>query len=107
MEISGNSMFMTRGDSETISVRIEGYTMQPGDFLDFTVRARIGAPVVLHKRITDFVDGTAYITIEPKDTSLLPFAVYVYDVQLTYGGSVKTVIKPSKFTIGEEVTYGN
>lgn len=106
MQVNGTNLFMTRGDSESISVTFSGHEMQDGDFLEMTVRQRPNSPVVLYKKVTDFSGNKAIITIMPEETRELSVGDYVYDMQLTFGGSVKTIVKPSKFTIGEEVTYG-
>lgn len=106
MRISGTDIYMTRGDTETISIMFHGYTPQPGDAVEMTVRRNVGSAAVIYKRITEFDDNKAVISIEPDDTTPLRFGQYVYDIQLTYGGAIRTVITPSKFTIGEEVTYG-
>lgn len=105
MIVFGHNLKMTRGDSETIRVAVNGYTMQTGDKLEMTVRRRIGSPPVLHKVVTDFPENSAIITIFPEDTSELSFGKYVYDLQLTYDGEVKTIVTPSAFEIGEEVTH--
>ncbi len=106
MTVTGTDLCMTRGDSEIITVRVTGYTLTEGDMVELTVRRNVKTPPVLYKRVTEFRDNAAQIAIDPQDTRDLPFGVYVYDVQLTYGGAVKTIIRPSKFTIGEEVTHG-
>lgn len=108
MIVNGTNLKMTRGDSERIAVSLTGYTLQEGDVVEFTVRQTIYSDKpVLYKKITEFSDNTAYINILPEDTEHLRFGKYVYDVQLTFNGAVKTIIKPSTFTIGEEVTYDN
>lgn len=104
MKISGTDIYMTRGDSESITVSVSGVSLASGDFLEMTVRKRFGSPPVFYKKIDSF---PAVIPIEPKDTSGLPTGEYVYDMQLTYGGAVKTIVKPSKFVLENEVTYGN
>lgn len=106
MTVSGTDLFMTRGDSESISVKISGYDIRPGDFVEMTVRQRPASPVVIYKKITKFSENKAIISISPEETSDLSIGDYVYDIQLTFGGAVKTIVKPSKFTLGEEVTYG-
>lgn len=105
MDIQGTSMSMTRGDTEHIRVNISGYELEPGDYIEFTVRKNIKSPKAMYKKITVFNDNSFVISIEPNDTNGLTFGRYVYDVQLTYSGGVKTIVKPSTFTIGEEVTY--
>lgn len=106
MKVSGTGLAMTRGDSESISVTISGYDIQPGDFLEMTIRRRIGSPVVFYRKITEFSGNTALINILPEDTNALQTGDYVYDLQLTFGGAVKTIVKPSTFTLEDEVTYG-
>ena len=106
MKVNGTNLSMTRGDSESISVTISGYDIQPGDFLEMTVRQRPASPVVFYKKVTEFSENKAVISIMPEETSDLSIGDYVYDLQLTFGGAVKTIVKPSKFTLEEEVTYG-
>lgn len=106
MKISGTDIYMTRGDTEGIIVNITGYTPQAGDVVEFTVRRKIGNAPVIYKK-AEFAETQAVVRIEPEDTERLRFGDYIYDVQLTYGGTVKTVVTPSKFTLGEEVTYGD
>lgn len=106
MIVSGTNLTMTRGDSEWLLVTISGYELQPGDKLEMTVRPYVGGRVLLHKEITEFEDNAANISIWPEDTQSLNFGTYVYDLQLTFaGGTVKTIVKPSRFTVAQEVTY--
>ena len=106
MKLTGTDIYMTRGDTEGIIVNITGYTPQAGDVVEFTVRRKIGNAPVIYKK-AEFAETQAVVRIEPEDTERLRFGDYIYDVQLTYGGTVKTVVTPSKFTLGEEVTYGD
>ena len=107
MRVLGTDLYMTRGDSEAISVTVSGYDIQPGDFLEMTVRKRYGSPPVLYRKLESFEDNKVLISIAPKDTSSLTVGEYVYDLQLTFSGTVKTIVKPSKFVLENEVTYGN
>lgn len=106
MKVKGTDIYMTRGDSESIGVKLNGYTLIAGDKVELTVRRSIGSREVIHKTVTEFSDNSVIIPIMPDDTERLSFGKYVYDIQLTYGGSVKTIVTPSVFEIGEEVTYG-
>lgn len=106
MKLTGTDIYMTRGDTEGIIVNITGYTPQARDVVEFTVRRKIGNVPVIYKK-AEFAETQAVVRIEPEDTERLRFGDYIYDVQLTYGGTVKTVVTPSKFTLGEEVTYGD
>lgn len=106
MKLAGTDIYMTRGDTEGIIVNLTGYTPQAGDTVEFTVRRKIGNAPVIYKK-AEFDGARATIRIEPEDTERLRFGDYVYDVQLTYGGTVKTVVTPSTLTLGKEVTYGD
>lgn len=107
LKVINTNLRMTRGDSESFSITFHGYTPQPGDLVEFTVRRFISSDVILYKKVTKFEGNKAIIKIMPEDTEKLSFGDYVYDIQLTFSGAVKTIIKPSKFTIESEVTYGN
>ena len=107
MQVTGTNIYMTRGDSECIGVRVSGYTLKEGDFVEFTMRRSVDSPVQIHKKSTEIKsDNSFVIPILPEDTETLQFGNYVYDIQATFSGSVKTIVRPSKFTIGDEVTYG-
>ncbi|NMA00794.1 MAG: hypothetical protein GX924_07175 [Clostridiaceae bacterium] len=112
MEINGTNLKMIRGDSECISVSMQDEEGVPiplidGDTVYFTVKKSVHREeITLQKIIEEFQEGTAVIPIAPSDTKKLEFRTYVYDIQLTRAdGTVKTIIPPSDFTIGEEVTY--
>jgi hypothetical protein len=112
VKIVGTSIYMTRGDSETITVSIRDsdgndIPLAAGDTIYFTVKSSIEATEkAFQKVITNFTDGKAIINILPEDTKSLPFTELVYDVQWTSAaGKVTTIIKPSKFIIEGEVTY--
>ena len=112
MKVDGNNITMTRGDSEAISIfcRNEDLTIVPlvtGDKIYFTVKVNVYQEIIiLQKIITTFTDGKAIVVIVPLDTKDLEFRSYVYDVQITRAdGTVSTIIPPSKFIIGGEVTY--
>ena len=107
MIVEGTNITMTRGDNEIIGINFSGYTLKAEDVIEFTVRRWIKGDILLSKKITGVTGEKAVIEIVPKDTEDLDFTDYVYDIQLTYnGGLVKTIIPPSKFTVGKEVTYG-
>ena len=111
MIVDGTNVTMTRGDSESFVViyRIGGVKVPlvTGDRVYLTIKARETDTVkALQKIVTEFVNGTAEIIINPVDTQALPFKTFVYDVQINFAnGNVKTVITPSKFTIAKEVTH--
>lgn len=112
MQISGTNIKMTRGDTEGIIVRVidevgEDVSLGSGDKVEFTVRRSISHPEkMIYKVVDTFENGKARITLYPEDTDGLPFGNCAYDIQLTRAnGTVKTIVKPSRFVIGTEVSY--
>lgn len=107
MKVNGANLSMIRGDSESFSARVTGYELKDGDYMEFTVRKRYNAPVSIYKKLefADLLDGKFIFSILPEDTEKLSVGEYVYDLQLTFGGAVKTPVKGT-FTIEDEVTYG-
>lgn len=109
MTINGTSIYMTRGDNETILVSCQDRPFQEGDKVELTVRRFSGIdPVLLHKEVTSFTEeGKAVLEFAPEDTAQLPFCIASYDVQATFADlGVKTIIRPSPFEIGREESYG-
>ena len=111
MQITGTDIQMTRGDTESLSVRMaeDGAQVpfEAGDTLYFTVKYNSDTDEkLLQKVITEFPGGEAVIHIEPEDTKPLAFGCYSYDLQLTRAdGTVTTIIPPSTFEVSPEVTY--
>ena len=107
--INGNDVHMIRGDTEQLVVtcQFSDGTERPfeaGDTVTLTVAWPMG-PTVLQKRVTDFVEGAAVISIAHADTNELAPAAYRYDVQLTTrDGTVATIIPPAKFVLEGDVT---
>ena len=56
--------------------------LQDGDHVWFTLRKKIGGPVLLQKDITDFENGIATIPIPPSDTENMEPGSYIYDLRL-------------------------
>lgn len=110
--ITGTDIYITRGDTQTIEVAcvdVDGVAVSfsAGDTIYFTVKTSVETEdIVFQKVITTFTNGKALITITPADTKNLDFKNFAYDVQWTKAdGSVYTLIKPSMFVVGSEVTY--
>ncbi len=107
IEKTTNNITLTRGDTAEIEVSLvddDGtvYEMQPGDFLTFSMKKDLNDKTYALKKYTD---GTNIFKFVPSDTASLSFGKYKYDVQLTTSeGAVYTVIPPSVFTVGEEVS---
>lgn len=104
---NSNGIYLTRGDSATLYVSVDGLSLASGDIVEMTVRKWVDDPEKkIYKKVTSFSSGKATIKLNPADTSNLEFGKYVYDVQLTHSGEVCTIVTPSVFEIGPEVTYG-
>ncbi|MBQ9393330.1 MAG: hypothetical protein IJU18_04995 [Oscillospiraceae bacterium] len=106
MKIRGKNISMTRGDSETLTVKCSD-PFEPGDTVYLTMRADAESEIVLQKAVTVFGDeGEAVIVLDHADTEGLDFGEYLYDIQVTRAdGTVTTLVTPASFTIEEEVTY--
>lgn len=121
MIVEGNNIEMIRGDSETIGLTFRHKKKKDqekgdlvefikGDTLYFTVKRSVNTErKAIQKKVDLFAsskDGEVSINIDPEDTSNLDYGDYVYDIQFNkYDGTVKTIIPPSRFVIGGEVTY--
>ena len=106
MTISGTNISMTRGDTETLTVRCSE-PFVPGDTVYMTVRQDTDSPVALQIQVSAFgPNGDAVIVIAHEDTGAMEFGDYRYDIQVTRAdGRVTTLVKPSRFTLEEEITY--
>ena len=107
LKISGNKISLTRGDTARLTVNVTDdsgnpYEIQNDDILTLSLKKNVKeVDYYMSKNIM----GSDTFHIEPKDTSMLNFGKYTYDVQLTTSdGDVYTVIPPSEFEILPEVT---
>lgn len=109
MTTNGENISMTRGDSESIIVRINEVPFTTGHIIEMTVRKSAKKEIAFYKKVTEFTkEGSAIINVKPEDTSGLKFGKYMYDIQWTDpAGNIRTIIKPTagNFEIGEEITY--
>lgn len=102
-----NEIKFIRGDTQVFSLNITDgdglpYELQPTDKLVLTVKRSIyNTDTVLQKTI----DASMLIKFEHEDTKSISFGEYVYDVQLTQGDIVTTVIPPTPFILEGEVNY--
>ena len=105
MTLSGTNISMTRGDTETLTIRCS-VPFADGDAVYMTVRESADAAVEFQKIVTEFDAGAAVIVIDHEDTEGMAFGSYLYDIQaVRASGEVKTLVKPSKLTLTEEITY--
>ena len=113
MRIIGNNIFIVRGDTGLLKVSISDRSNKPilfgeGDTLFLTVKTSPKTRNISFQKVIEIEEETDLVSIDidPDDTKRLSFGDYVYDIQLTRAnGDVHTIIMPSKFTIGDEVTY--
>lgn len=103
--INGNTIKITRGDTGVFTLTIkDGDTDYDysNDAVLFTVKHSTRANDYVIQKAVHYGEN---ITITPADTQKLGYGTYVYDVEVTHGGIVDTVIEPSPFIVGEEVTF--
>ena len=110
-----NTIQFIRGDTYVTNILVKDvqgieYVPSQNDVITLTVRSmsHMGAIVIQKTTGTPDVlqtDTGWIITIQPSDTSGLPYRDYVYDVQLKMGDVVQTIIPMSKFILNREVTY--
>lgn len=99
--LNGTNIKITRGDSASLSVALDGYEMQDGDTLTLSVKVD---PSKTEYLLQLTAQDMAF-TFLPETTAGLSFGAYRYDIQLTTsGGAVYTVIPVSSFTVMEEIT---
>ena len=108
---NADDVAMTRGDSESLTVRKVGGTWVSGEAITLTIRTSAVGEIVFQRTVTTFdASGAAVIAINPEDTEGLAFGRYAYDVQYTGNGTVKTLIPRTPgdlpgWTITQEATY--
>lgn len=105
-KVNGNTITITRGDTGIFTLNIKTPAGADYDYSNdnvlFTVKKTThDAEALIQKQV---IYGEN-VTISPADTSGLQYGSYVYDVQLTTGNIVDTVIPPSGFIVKEEVTF--
>lgn len=94
--VSGTDIYLTRGNSLSLSIglyRSSGpYTPASGDVITFALKKDYNQKTPLIKKTVN--KNQMLLTLEPADTSDLPFGNYVYDIKITMAdGKVDTFIK--------------
>lgn len=97
----GSHIEMTRGDTAILTVSIDDYTPEDGDTLRFAIKRKYtdSEPIFIKQIDTDSMT----FRIEHADTEGLSFGDYVFDVELTRGIDVQTVIPEGTLTLRREV----
>lgn len=94
LNIDGNNIHLTRGDSATLSLEVtdqEGnpYTPQEGDEFIFSVKNNeLVVPYELTKKFNSDLD----IFISSEESLNFNFGAYLYDIKLVNNGIVDTFI---------------
>lgn len=105
-KIVGNTIQITRGDTGIFTLALTS-AGQPYDYSNdevlFTVKRNTRTTEIVFQKQILYGEN---VTIEPQDTASLSYGNYVYDVQVTSGAVVDTVIPPSTFSVLQEVTFG-
>ena len=108
LRMSGNDIYMTRGDSASFSLVIYNgkniYTLQEGDNVVFTIRQIPKNTPTIPTPLLNKVFGNNTIVLNPNDASFLQYGQYKYDVQITFSdGGVNTILAGNIF-LQSEVT---
>ena len=108
LEVTGNDISLTSGDTERLTVTITNicddglYVPSPDDVFKFTVKETAYDSNVIFQKVSS---GNPIFKIDPIDTKELDFRRYVYDIELeTNNGEIYTVVPYSGFRIMKEVT---
>nr|DAG31895.1 MAG TPA: hypothetical protein [Caudoviricetes sp.] len=108
IRVINNSIYLTRGDSASIQLKITqvdddtDYTPEDGDVITFSLKKDpTQSKTLLSKTLSNET-----LVINPEDTNNLAYGRYVYDIQLTKkDGTVQTIIPPHIFKLDKEVTF--
>ena len=106
IEIDGNVISLTRGDSAAFVLDLEDehgdpYIPNEGDVIRFAMSKTYGVDEPLIRKEVDH--DTMQVELDPEDTKNLAFGTYVYDIELTdESGHVATILL-SKLKLTKEV----
>lgn len=106
MQVNGTNLCIVQGDDDAVKITVSGYTLVDGvDTITLTVKNKFTEKVVIEKISQKFFENSTLITFASSDTASLECTAYRYSVRLTYnGGSIKTIIGNSAFTIGKKLS---
>ncbi len=104
-----NSLTVTRGDTLPVDISITNsdgtpYAMQEGDVLVLTVKRTTDydGEVAIQKTMDSTTGPTCTLS---SDETNIDYGAYFYDLELTQANGFRTtIVKPSAFTVTEEVT---
>jgi len=99
IEIDGNTIRISKGDSAVISFRFET-PVPAGKTLIFSVSHFPGKTILIEKSITTTEGAVQAITLSDTDTAMKP-GNYVWDIRIldSVADTVTTPVKPSPFIV--------
>ena len=106
LEVTGNRIYLTCGDSANIALPLTDYEPVDGDKIYFRMKKSVfGSSLLLVKEIS-----TETLTLELKhsDTANLAFSSYRYEVEVIKStGASKTLIENGEFVVGPKLGNTN
>jgi hypothetical protein len=105
LEINGNEIYVTRGDTAVIKLELDNYEFVNGDVVYFSVKKnKKDKEYVIQKTVTEFKGNSASVKLYAEDTDIEE-GNYWYDIQCSLlDGRIDTVVIPTRFVIGEQIT---
>lgn len=111
IQITGQSIYLTRGDSATLEIDLKrqgtstAYVIQEGDTFYFRVKRNPNSELLIEKEFEATGESKIALTLDPEDTAdLFNGTDYRYEVELvTAGGWHDTFIADQLFHIGVEL----
>lgn len=111
LKVKRNKIFMTRGDTVSLSVDLvdlngDPYYLQDGDVAIFRVKRNVCDKKLLIEKELEVSedDNLLYLYIEPEDTEKLCFGVYVYEIEVIIDDEYHyTVIDNGTLELGKEL----
>ena len=108
MAIYNGTIFLTRGDSDSITVSCtnEDGSLKPlttGDKVYLTVKSVMGTTDKLFQKVeTSFTEGVAVILLNASDTKNIKPGDYFFDIRIIWGsGGVDTLVRPERVSKGK------
>lgn len=103
--INGHEITMTRGDTLNIALMITDdtgaeYQLLSADRLIFRLARNFDETILVTKTLNN---SSPSIVLEPADTKSLSYGAYVYEVEMTSGSTVDTIIAKGKLILDKEV----
>ena len=105
LEIQGDKIILSRGDTLEVTFTVEGYIILPGDVVEFCVKKKAAQKeaVVMSKTINNVENNTVSVLIGKDITAGLEPGIYAYDLVCTSGEKRVTLNFPNCFVIREVV----